>query len=82
MIKKHVVFRLISFGTLKYDYVIKTGEMFIFLPLINTAKKIVISPNFVVWKFYEKAQFPYISELPETMQKLYLSKKFPHQEIR
>ena len=35
MIKKWVEFRLISFGTLKYDCVIKTREMFNFLPLIN-----------------------------------------------
>ena len=30
-----VEFSLTSFGTLKYDYVIKTREMFNFLPLIN-----------------------------------------------
>ena len=35
MIKKWVEFNLTSSGTLKYDCVIKTREMFNFLPLIN-----------------------------------------------
>ena len=35
MIKKCLVFILTSFGTLKYDSVIKTREMFNFLPQIN-----------------------------------------------
>ena len=35
MIKKCVEFSLTSFGTLKYDSVIKTIGMFNFLPLIN-----------------------------------------------
>ena len=35
MIKKWVEFNLTSFGTLKYDCVIKRREMFNFLPLIN-----------------------------------------------
>ena len=34
-LKKWVVFSLTSFGTFKYDCVIKTREMFNFLPLIN-----------------------------------------------
>ena len=42
----------------------------------NTAKNTVISPNFLVRKFCENAQFP------EIMQKLCLSTKFPHQEIK
>ena len=33
--KKCVEFNLTSFGTLKYDYVIKTTEILSFLPLIN-----------------------------------------------
>ena len=37
VIKKWVVLRLTSFGTLKYDYVIKTREIFNFLPLINSS---------------------------------------------
>ena len=37
MIKKWVEFSLTSFGTLKYDCVTKTREMFIFLPLINNS---------------------------------------------
>ena len=36
-IKKWVVFSLTSFGTLKYDCVIKTREIFNFLPLINSS---------------------------------------------
>ena len=35
--KKWVEFSLTSFGTLKYDCVIKTREMFNFLPLINNS---------------------------------------------
>ena len=35
MIKKWVEFSLTSFGTLKYGWVIKTREMFNFVPLIN-----------------------------------------------
>ena len=35
MIKKWVEFSLTSFETLKYDCVIKTREIFDFLPLIN-----------------------------------------------
>ena len=37
MINKCVEFNLTSLGTLKYDYVIKTREILIFLPLINTS---------------------------------------------
>ena len=37
MTKKWVVFGLKSFGTLKYDCVIKTREIFNFLPLINNS---------------------------------------------
>ena len=47
------------------------------------AKNTVISPNFMVWKFCAKAQFPHsLGESPETMRKLCLSTKFPHQEIK
>ena len=41
--KKWVEFSLISFGTLKYDCVIKTREMFNFLPLINNSDTIEFS---------------------------------------
>ena len=37
MIKKCVEFNLTPFGTLKYDWVIKTIEMLSFLPLINNS---------------------------------------------
>ena len=37
IIKKWVVFNLTSFGILKYDCVIKTREIFNFLPLINNS---------------------------------------------
>ena len=37
----------------------------------------------MVWKFCGKAQFPYsLGESPETLRKLCLSTKIPHQEIR
>ena len=52
------------------------------ISMLDPAKNRVISPNFLVWKFCGKAQFPHsFGELPETMRKLYLSTKFPHQEI-
>ena len=41
--KKWVEFSLTSFGTLKYDCVIKTREMFSFLPLINNSVTIEFS---------------------------------------
>ena len=37
IIKKCVEFSLTSFGTLKYDYVIKTIKILSFLPLINNS---------------------------------------------
>ena len=44
-----------------------------FLQKPFTVKNTVISPNFLVWKFYESL---------ESMRKLCLSTKLPHQEIR
>ena len=46
MMKKWVEFRLTSFGTLKYDYVIKTREMFVFLRLI--IKSVTTEFNFLL----------------------------------
>ena len=43
IIEKCVVFNLTSLGTLKYDCVIKTIEMFNFLPLINSSVTIGLS---------------------------------------
>ena len=40
MVKKCVEFSLTSFGTLKYDCVIKTIEMFNFVSLINNSVSI------------------------------------------
>ena len=49
----------------------------------NTAKNIVISPDFLVWKFWERHSFRIVSgESSETMWKLCLSTKFPHHEIK
>ena len=45
-----------------------------------TTKNSVISSNFLVLRFCGKAQFPH--SFPETMRKLCLSTKFPHQKIR
>ena len=47
-IKKWVVFSLTSFGTLKYDWVIKTREIFNFLPLINNSVTIKFSFLFLI----------------------------------
>ena len=53
------------------------------ITLINTAKNTVISPNFLMWKFCGMHSFRIVSgESPETMRKLCLSTKFPHQGIR
>ena len=41
--KKYVVLSLTSFGTLKYDCVIKTTEIFNFLTLINNLFTILLS---------------------------------------
>ena len=46
MMKKWLKFSLTSFGTLRYDYVIKTREMFSFLPVINNS--IIIEFSFLL----------------------------------
>ena len=46
MIKKCVEFNLTSFGTLKYDWVIKTIEILSFLSLINNS--VTIGFNFLL----------------------------------
>ena len=46
MMKKWLEFSLTSFGTLRYDYVIKTREMFSFLPVINNS--IIIEFSFLL----------------------------------
>ena len=43
MIKKYVQFSLTSLGTLKYDFVINTIEVFNFIPLINNSVTIGLS---------------------------------------
>ena len=54
MMKKWLEFSLASFGTLRYDYVIKTREMFSFLPVINNS--III--EFSVWLLMISAIIP------------------------
>ena len=54
MMKKWLEFSLTSFGTLRYDYVIKTREMFSFLPVINSS--III--EFSVWLLMISAIIP------------------------
>ena len=44
--KKLVVFSLTSFGTLEYDCVMKTREIFNFLPLINNS--VTVEFNFLL----------------------------------
>ena len=43
IMKESVVFSLTSFGTLKYDCVIKAIEMLNFLPLINNSATIGVN---------------------------------------
>ena len=45
----------------------------------DTVKNTIISPNFLVWKFCGKAQFPHSFG---RMRKLCFSTKFPYHEIR
>ena len=52
-------------------------------PINFTAKNTVISPDFLQWNFAERHIFRIVlDDLPETMRKLCLSAKFPHQEIK
>ena len=44
----------------------------------DTGQNTKISPNFLAWKFLWESS----CESPETLRKLYLSTKFPQQEIR
>ena len=48
IIKKCVIFSLASFGTLKYGYIIKTIEVFTFLPLLNNSVTIGFSLLLIV----------------------------------
>ena len=49
----------------------------------NSAKNAVISPNYMWGNFVERHSFRIISgDSSKTMWKLYLSTKFPQQEIR
>ena len=64
------------------SYVI-SGSKATLLDQAISAKNTVISPNLLLWKFCGKAQLPQsLGKLPGTMQKLRLSTKFPHEEIR
>ena len=47
---------------------------------VNTAKNTVILPDFLVWKFCRKAQFP--QPIRPKLCGNCLSAKFPHEEIR
>ena len=53
---------------------------------LDTAKNTVISPDFLVWKFCGKVQFPYcfgrFARNYKTIRKRCLSAKYPHQKIR
>ena len=49
----------------------------------STAKNTVISPNFLVWKFCGKEQFPHsFGQFARNYTELFLSTKFPHQQIK
>ena len=55
----------------------------VLLRLTVTAKNIEIPLNFQVWKLCGKAQFQHsLGKSSETVRKLHLSTKSPHQEIR
>ena len=50
--------------------------------MITTAKNTLISPNFLLWKFLERHSLRRVSDdSPETLGKMCLSTKFPHQVI-
>ena len=64
------------------SYVISCSKATLLAQAIS-AQNTVISPNLLLWKFCGKAQLPQsLGKLPGTMQKLRLSTKFPHEEIR
>ena len=75
---------VLNVEVLSQNSIIKEDNLSI--PCANTAKNTVISPNFLLWKFCKKEQFPHsfgrFACSPEAMQKLFLCTKFPHQEIR
>ena len=51
--------------------------------LFDTAKITVISPNFLVWEFCEKTQFPHIfGRIAGNSAEAALSTKSPYQKIR
>ena len=55
----------------------------IYKAIHNTAKNIVISPSFLVWKFCGRHSFRIVlGESCETMRKLCLFTKFTHQQIK
>ena len=68
MIKQCVKFSLISFGTAKYDCVIKTREMFSFLPLINNSVTIGLSVLSII---SQKQLIFYVSYLDCAIQCFY-----------
>ena len=50
--------------------------------LFDTAKNTVISPNFLVWEFCGKTQFPHIfGRIARNYAEAVLSTKSPHQKI-
>ena len=64
------------------SYVISCSKATLLVQAIS-AENTVISPNLLLRKFCGKAQLPQsLGKLPGTMQKLRLSTKFPHEEIR
>ena len=66
IIKKCVVFSLTSFDTLKYHCVIKTVEMFNFLPLINSSVTIgLIFLLLIIYQqsYHQKVLALYVSSL-------------------
>ena len=58
MMKKCVEFNLTSFGTLKYDCVIKTIEILRFLPLTNNS--VTIGFNLYPQSYHQKLLILYV----------------------
>ena len=72
--KEHEIHEnLFAFLWVSFSTVWSSSVVFLGFCLVYTAKNTVTSPNFLVWN---------CGDSPETMQKLCLSTKFPHQEIR
>ena len=65
-----VIVKFENIFTLSIISLYSTNHIVLFKTDISTAKNTVISPDFLVWKFFGKAQFPYSFGQIATMEML------------